>query len=76
MPSLPLVAELHRFSMILWLSSGCCSSLKWEKGKGKTDRRKLGSRKWSRSSQRDNAHLDDMWMRCGQGSNLSQCEYG
>ena len=22
--------------------------------------------------QRDNAHMDDMWMRCGQGSNLSQ----
>ena len=36
MPSLPLVAELHRFSMIFWLSSGCCSSLRWKKGKRKT----------------------------------------
>ena len=33
---------------------------------------KLGSREWSMSSRRDNAHMDDMWMRCGQGSNLSQ----
>ena len=22
------------------------------------------------------AHMDDIWMKCGQGSNLSQCEYG
>ena len=36
-PSPPLVAESHRFSMIFLLSSGCCSSLKWKKGKRKTD---------------------------------------
>ena len=36
----PLVAELHRFSMIFLLSSGCCSSLRWKKGKRKIDRRK------------------------------------
>ena len=32
MPSLPLVAESHKFSMIFLLSSGCCSSLRWKKG--------------------------------------------
>ena len=30
------------FSMIFLLSSGCCSSLRWKKGKRKTDRRKAG----------------------------------
>ena len=30
----------HRFSMIFLLGSGCCSSLRWKKGKCKTDRRK------------------------------------
>ena len=39
MPSPPLLAESHRFSMIFLLSSSCCSSLKWKKGKKKTDRR-------------------------------------
>ena len=35
-----LLAESHKFSMIFLLSSGCCSSLRWKKGKRKTDRRK------------------------------------
>ena len=38
MPSPPLVAESHRFSMIFSLSSGCCSSLRWKK-REKEDRR-------------------------------------
>ena len=77
MPSFPLLAESHRFSMIFLLSSGCCSSLRWKKGKRKTDRRKVKRKKEEvKVNQRDNAHMDDMWMRCGQGSNLSQCECG
>ena len=36
----PLLAESHRFSMTFLLSSGCCSSLRWKKGKRKIDRRK------------------------------------
>ena len=32
MPSPPLLAESHRFSMIFLLSSGCCSSLRWKRG--------------------------------------------
>ena len=47
----------------------------WKKGKKKTEGR-LENREWNWSSQRDNAHMDDMRMRCGQGSNLSQCESG
>ena len=35
----PLLAESHKFSMIFLSSSGCCSSLRWKKGKRKTDKR-------------------------------------
>ena len=35
-----MLAESHKFSMIILLSSGCCSSLRWKKVKRKTDRRK------------------------------------
>ena len=55
MPSPPLLAESHRLSMIFLLSSGCCSSLRWKKGKRKTDRRKAEKQRVEKvESKRDN----------------------
>ena len=47
------------------------------RGRGRQTGGRLGSREWSRSSQRDNAHMDGMWMTGDKAQkNLSQCEYG
>ena len=61
MSSPPLLAESHRLSMIFLLSSSCCSSLRWKKGKRKTDRRKAGEVE-SGVQGEEVAHMDDMWM--------------
>ena len=61
MSSPPLLAESHRFSMIFLLSSGCYSSLRWKKGKRKTDRRKAGELE-SGVQGEEVAHMDGMWM--------------
>ena len=56
MPSHPLLAESHRLSMIFLLSSGCCSLLRWKKGKRKTDRRKAKRYKEEVKSKRQEPH--------------------
>ena len=74
MPSHPLLAESHRFSMFFFLSSGCCSSLKVEgRGRGRQTGGRLGSREWRRSSQRETTMYGvEMDVKCWQ--DLSQCE--
>ena len=55
MSSPPSLAESHRLSMTFLSSSGCCSSLRWKKGKRKTDRRKAGKQRVEQvESKRDN----------------------
>ena len=61
MPSPPLVAESHRFSMNFLLSSGCSSSLRWKKGKRKTGQEE-GWEVESGVQGEEVAHMDGMWM--------------
>ena len=46
--------------MIFLLSSGCCSSLRWKKGKRQTWGRWRGKKR--KSKWREVAHMDGMWM--------------
>ena len=72
--------SMHRFSMIFWLSSGCCSSLRWKKGKRKTGqedslevdkRRKINVEE---TTTHMDGHDDGREWSADKCSNLSQCE--
>ena len=61
MPSPQFAAEWRRFSMIFLLSSGCCSSRRWQKGKRKKGQEEC----WEVESGvqgEEVAHMDGVWM--------------
>ena len=62
MPSPPLLAESHRFSMIFLLSSGCCSSLRVEEGE-EEDKQEEGEEVNGGCQGEEVAHMDGMWMK-------------
>ena len=68
MPSPPLLAESHRFSMIFFLSSGCCSSLRWKK----EYRQEEGWEAESGVQGEEVAHMNgvEMDVKCGQDLSL------